>query len=126
MTQEVRYRSAGWSLPSGAARERGTVTKVTRYTIYTIYATAITAKTVAGIDSYAREGDSVDRGAIFGMIRVGSQVDIIVNWREGMTVRVRLGDRVRAGQTVLVERRRGKRRYRELSPTGAQRVARSP
>ena len=61
------------------------------------------AKTVAGIDSYVREGDSVDRGAIFGMIRVGSQVDIIVNWREDMTVRVRPGDRVRAGQTVLVD-----------------------
>lgn len=67
------------------------------------YVVQIAAKTVAGIDSYVREGDSVDRGAIFGMIRVGSQVDIIVNWREGMTVRVRPGDRVRAGQTVLVD-----------------------
>ena len=61
------------------------------------------AKTVDGIDSYVREGDSVERGAIFGMIRVGSQVDIMVNWRENMIVRVRPGDRVRAGQTVLVD-----------------------
>ena len=83
-----------------------TVTKIDgslRDETVSCYVVQIAAKTVAGIDSYVREGDSVDRGAIFGMIRVGSQVDIILNWREGMTVRVRPGDRVRAGQTVLVD-----------------------
>jgi phosphatidylserine decarboxylase len=43
------------------------------------------------------------QGAIVGMIRIGSQVDVVVPWRDGMTVRVRPGDRVRAGQTVLVD-----------------------
>lgn len=67
------------------------------------YVVQIAAKTVAGIDSYVKPGDAVTRGAIFGMIRIGSQVDVVVPWREGMTVRVRPGDRVRAGQTVLVD-----------------------
>jgi len=53
--------------------------------------------------SYVKSGDPVTRGAIFGMIRIGSQVDVVVPWRDGMTVRVRPGDRVRAGETVLVD-----------------------
>jgi phosphatidylserine decarboxylase len=67
------------------------------------YVVQIAAKTVAGIDSYVKPGEAVDRGEIFGMIRIGSQVDVVMPWHEGMTVRVRPGDRVRAGETVLVE-----------------------
>ena len=67
------------------------------------YIVQIAAKTVAGIDSYFKPGETVDRGAIFGMIRIGSQVDVVLPWREGMEVRVKPGDRVRAGETVLVE-----------------------
>ena len=53
------------------------------------YVVQIAAKTVAGIDSYVRRGEPVERGAIFGMIRIGSQVDLVLPWREGMQVRVR-------------------------------------
>jgi len=67
------------------------------------YVVQIAAKTVAGIDSYVAPSQSVARGAIFGMIRIGSQVDIVVPWRDDMNVRVRIGDRVRAGETVLVD-----------------------
>jgi phosphatidylserine decarboxylase len=67
------------------------------------YIVQIAAKTVAGIDSYFKPGDNVQRGAIFGMIRIGSQVDVVLPWRDGMKVRVGPGDRVRAGETVLVE-----------------------
>lgn len=66
------------------------------------YVVQIAAKTVAGIDSYVPLGGSVARGTIFGMIRIGSQVDIVVPWREGMEVLVREGQRVRAGETLLV------------------------
>src|SRR5262249_53887176 len=48
------------------------------------YVVQIAAKTVAGIDSYVQPGERVAKGAIFGMIRVGSQVDVAVAWREGM------------------------------------------
>jgi phosphatidylserine decarboxylase len=67
------------------------------------YVVQIAARTVAGIDSYVQPGQAVARGAIFGMIRVGSQVDIVVPWSDRMNVCVRPGDRVRAGETVLVE-----------------------
>ena len=67
------------------------------------YIVQIAAKTVAGIDSYVKPGHSIDRGAIFGMIRIGSQVDIVIPWHEGLNVRVVPGDRVRAGESVLVD-----------------------
>lgn len=67
------------------------------------YVVQIAARTVAGIDSYVRPGETVGRGEIFGMIRIGSQVDVVVPWRDEMDVRVRPGDRVRAGETTLVD-----------------------
>lgn len=67
------------------------------------YVVQIAAKTVAGIDSYVKTGDDVERGAIFGMIRIGSQVDIVVPWRNDLRVWVEPGDRVRAGETLLVD-----------------------
>ena len=65
------------------------------------YVVQIAAKTVAGIDSYVQAGETVEKGSVFGMIRIGSQVDVIVPWREGMNVHVQAGDRVRAGETLL-------------------------
>jgi phosphatidylserine decarboxylase len=67
------------------------------------YVVQIAAKTVAGIDSYVKPGDVVEKGTIFGMIRIGSQVDLVVPWREGMNIHVRPGDRVRAGETLLCD-----------------------
>jgi len=66
------------------------------------YVVQIGALTVNGIDSYFREGDAVRRGATFGMIRVGSQVDLIVPRRAALAIRVRPGDVVRAGETILI------------------------
>jgi phosphatidylserine decarboxylase len=37
------------------------------------------------------------------MIRIGSQVDLIVPKRENMQIAVKVGDRVYSGETVLVE-----------------------
>lgn len=67
------------------------------------YVVQIGARTVSGIDSYYKPGDPVVRGTTFGMIRVGSQVDLIVPWRPGLEARVRPGERVRAGETLLVQ-----------------------
>jgi phosphatidylserine decarboxylase len=67
------------------------------------YVVQIGARTVNGIDSYVRPGDHVARGQTFGMIRIGSQVDLIVTWREGLEVLVRSGANVRAGETLLVQ-----------------------
>lgn len=67
------------------------------------YVVQIGARTVNGIDSYYQQGDAVARGTTFGMIRVGSQVDLIVPWRPGLDALVQPGDRVRAGETLLVQ-----------------------
>jgi phosphatidylserine decarboxylase len=66
------------------------------------YVVQIGARTVNGIDSYYAPGQGVARAATFGMIRVGSQVDLILPWREGFEVIAREGDRVVAGETILV------------------------
>lgn len=67
------------------------------------YVVQIAAKNVHGIDSYIPEGGDVRKGEIFGMIRIGSQVDIIVPEFADMRVKVSPGDKVRAGESVLVE-----------------------
>ena len=67
-----------------------------------LYVVQIGALTVNGIDSYLAPGHRVERGQVFGMIRIGSQVDLVVPWRQGMEVVVRPGDRVRAGESLLV------------------------
>jgi phosphatidylserine decarboxylase len=67
------------------------------------YVVQIAGGSVSGIDSYIPVGGEVDKGQIFGMIRIGSQVDLIVPRRENMQIAVKAGDRVYAGETVLVE-----------------------
>jgi phosphatidylserine decarboxylase len=67
------------------------------------YVVQIAAKNVNGIDSYVDEGDPVQAGQVFGMIRIGSQVDLIINSFEGMKIRVRPGEKVFAGETILIE-----------------------
>lgn len=47
-----------------------------------------------------RSGSRVGKGERYGMIRMGSQVDCVIP-QEMMTVRVKVGERVRAGETVL-------------------------
>jgi phosphatidylserine decarboxylase len=67
------------------------------------YVVQIGARTVNGIDSYYKPGESVRRAQTFGMIRIGSQVDLIVPWRDDFEVLVRTGQRVSAGETILVK-----------------------
>ena len=66
------------------------------------YVVQIGALTVNGIESFVVPGTSVARGDRFGMIRIGSQVDLIVPWREGLRAAVAPGDAVRAGETIVV------------------------
>ena len=61
----------------------------------------IASRLVRRIVSYVAEGEHVAAGERIGMIRFGSQVDVIVPMGEGTTVLVRPGDRVRAGVSIL-------------------------
>lgn len=47
------------------------------------------------------QGQEVRRGARFGMIRFGSRLDVYLPM--GATIRVKKGERVRAGETVLAQ-----------------------
>jgi phosphatidylserine decarboxylase len=66
------------------------------------YVVQIAGKSVRGIDSYVKPGLQVAKGDLFGMIRIGSQVDLVVTHLPGMEVRVRPGDKVRAGETIFI------------------------
>ncbi|TBV78988.1 MAG: phosphatidylserine decarboxylase [Desulfobulbaceae bacterium] len=82
-----------------------TVTRIKgmfKATALTAYIIQIAAKSVRGIDVFIPVDGAVARGAVFGMIRIGSQVDLVVPWRPDMEIRVVPGDRVRAGESVLI------------------------
>jgi phosphatidylserine decarboxylase len=66
------------------------------------YVVQIAGKSVNGIDSYVKPGEEVGKGKIFGLIRIGSQVDLVLPYRSDMEIMVWPGDRVRAGETILV------------------------
>jgi phosphatidylserine decarboxylase len=66
------------------------------------YVVQIGARTVNGIESYYAPGQTVARAASFGMIRVGSQVDLILPWRDDFEVLAAEGRRVVGGETILV------------------------
>jgi phosphatidylserine decarboxylase len=46
-----------------------------------------------------RRGDKLEAGERFGMIRFGSRTDCLMP--QGTDVRVRVGDRVRGGESLL-------------------------
>ncbi|CAK0754019.1 phosphatidylserine decarboxylase [Gammaproteobacteria bacterium] len=67
------------------------------------YVVQIGSRGVHGIESFLEEGEAVERGAVFGMIRIGSQVDLVIPWREGMKLLVQPGQKVRAGESIIIE-----------------------
>jgi phosphatidylserine decarboxylase len=65
---------------------------------------SIVVKQVAGLIArrvicWKKPGDAVERGELFGLIRFGSRVDMIMPAR--VNIRVRVGDKVRGGSTVI-------------------------
>lgn len=59
------------------------------------------SKLVRRIDTYVKEGEMLKRGQWFGMIRFGSQVDIIIPRK--YNVKVKLKDQIYAGESVIAE-----------------------
>lgn len=55
------------------------------------------------IVGWAKEGDRVAKGDRIGMIRFGSRVDLLLP--PACDLRVRIGDRVKGGETVVAERK---------------------
>lgn len=65
----------------------------------------IASRLVRRIIPYVAEGQRVAQGERVGMIRFGSQVDLLIPDVTGLEVVAKVGDEVTAGETVLVTRR---------------------
>lgn len=61
----------------------------------------IASRLVRQIASFVDEGQHVEVGQRIGVIRLGSQVDVVLPALPGVEVSVRPGERVRAGESVL-------------------------
>ena len=59
------------------------------------------SKLVKRIDTYVKEGDMLKRGEWVGMIRFGSQVDVIIPQK--YNVKIKLKDQIYAGESVIAE-----------------------
>ncbi len=63
----------------------------------------IASRLVRQIASFVAEGQHVDLGQRFGVIRFGSQVDMVVPASALVEIRIKPGDQVKAGQTVIAK-----------------------
>ena len=61
----------------------------------------IASRLVRQIVSYVSVGREVKLGQRIGVIRLGSQVDLVVPARQDLRIMIKTGERVRAGQTVV-------------------------
>ncbi len=66
----------------------------------------VVVKQIAGLIArrvvcWKRPGEALGRGELFGLIRFGSRVDVLLP--EHVTLRVRVGDRVEGGASILGE-----------------------
>jgi phosphatidylserine decarboxylase len=52
---------------------------------------------------WSAPGDDLERGEVFGMIKLGSRTELVLPWEPGLRLRVAVGDRVRAGSSVMAE-----------------------
>jgi phosphatidylserine decarboxylase len=68
---------------------------------FPVYVVQIADAYVSRIVCFGTEGETVKKGERFGKIMMGSQVDLIFPYREGMKILVREWDHVKAGESVL-------------------------
>lgn len=66
-----------------------------------LYVVRIADYSVGKIVTWVRENEAVERGQKLGMITWGSQTDLLIEGRPSLSVRVRPGDRVKGGASVL-------------------------
>jgi phosphatidylserine decarboxylase len=81
------------------ANERATL--VIEHNDLQVAVVQIASRLVRRIVPYVEEGDDVVAGQRIGMIRFGSQVDLVLPVRDGLRVAAEPGDRVSAGETVI-------------------------
>lgn len=62
----------------------------------------IASRLVRRIVPYVHEGQVIEQGQRVGMIKFGSQVDLLVAYREDLVVKVKVGDELTAGESIVM------------------------
>lgn len=108
--ENIQYRPGKLKLLVGrtfqAENERNTLVLQNEDTDMKVGVVQIASPFVRKIDCYVADGDLVELGQRIGMIRLGSQVDLILPDKEGLEIMARKGMRVRAGTSILARLRR--------------------
>ncbi|HUG90591.1 MAG TPA: phosphatidylserine decarboxylase family protein [Planctomycetaceae bacterium] len=61
----------------------------------------ITGAVARRIVCWLKPGDELERGQEFGMIKLGSRAELVLPREPGLELRVQIGDKIRAGATVV-------------------------
>lgn len=61
----------------------------------------IASRLVRQIAQFLKEGEEVARGQRLGVIRLGSQVDVVLPARDHVRITTRVGERLRAGESII-------------------------
>ena len=99
----VRHVAGGFAslrLPR-AALDNERATTVIDTGIFQVAVVQIASRLVRQIVTFVREGQTLAAGDRLGVIRLGSQVDLVLPVRDDVRVCVAVGDRMRAGETVV-------------------------
>ncbi len=86
----------------------------------------IASRLVRRIVSYVQEGEHVALGQRIGVIRFGSQVDLVLPARPDLQLLVAPGDRVRAGASLVAVVERALEQTLDASATSSSAVPRPP
>jgi phosphatidylserine decarboxylase len=70
---------------------------------YKIGLIQIASRLVRRIVTYVREGDELDLGQKIGMIKFGSQVDVVLPKSEDLKIKVKVGEQVHGGISIIAE-----------------------
>lgn len=97
------------------ANER--VTTVIERGDYQVAVVQIASRLVRQIASFVHEGQDVALGQRIGVIRLGSQVDLVLPARDGLRIRIQPGDQVAAGESVIGILDMGDAPAQEAAPT---------
>lgn len=62
----------------------------------------IASRLVRRIVPYVQEGQVIEQGQRVGMIKFGSQVDLLLAYREDLEVKVNVGDELTAGESIVM------------------------
>lgn len=104
----LRYRPGKYlnALRPESARENEQLAvrlQETEYPFRRYVVRQITGAIARRIVCWLKPGDSLARGEQFGMIKLGSRTELILPREATLNVRVKIGDKVQAGKSVLAE-----------------------